>query len=97
MAVFGYNLIIAPLQTIICVVILWRYLEWACIGGIVVLCLFIPFQAMMGRLFGSVRRITSSLTDERIRVMSEVISGMRVIKMYSWEKAFADIVNECRR
>ena len=29
--------------------------------------------------------------------MNEVISGMRVIKMYGWEKPFGALVNEVRR
>lgn len=52
---------------------------------------------MMGKLFGVVRRKTATLTDERIRMMSEIISSMRVIKMYSWEQAFADMVNSIRK
>ncbi|KAM7407376.1 hypothetical protein PAMA_003212 [Pampus argenteus] len=37
------------------------------------------------------------LTDDRIRTMNEVISGIRVIKMYGWEKPFAALVDEVRR
>lgn len=43
------------------------------------------------------RAETAVLTDERIRTMSEVISGIRVIKMYGWEKPFAALVDEVRR
>ena len=37
------------------------------------------------------------LTDKRVKVMNEVISGMRVIKMYAWEHAFSGVVNRLRR
>lgn len=43
------------------------------------------------------RAETAVLTDDRIRTMNEVISGIRVIKMYGWEKPFASLVNEVRR
>ena len=39
----------------------------------------------------------AALTDERIKVMNEIISGMRVIKMYTWEKPFAKLVANLRR
>ena len=51
----------------------------------------------MGRLFLNVRTNTAKLTDGRIRIMNEIITGMRVIKMYAWEKSFAELVSEARK
>ena len=36
-------------------------------------------------------------TDKRVKVMNEVISGIRVIKMYAWEYAFRDLVSSIRK
>lgn len=58
--------------------LLWGHLSWACITGITVLVLFVPFQGLMGRLFQAVRRKTTVLTDNRIRLMNEIINGMKV-------------------
>ena len=35
-------------------------------------------------------------TDERVKVMNEVISGMKVIKLYTWEDSFADLIGKIR-
>ena len=35
-------------------------------------------------------------TDERVKVMNEVISGMKVIKLYTWEDSFAELVGKIR-
>lgn len=43
------------------------------------------------------RSKTAALTDNRIRTMNEVVSGIRIIKMYAWEKPFAALVNDVRR
>ena len=40
---------------------------------------------------------TAVKSDERIKIMNEVISAMRVIKMYTWEGPFANQVAEIRR
>ena len=37
------------------------------------------------------------ITDNRIKVMNEVITGIRVIKMYAWEYAFRDVVTKIRK
>ncbi|MGH0143665.1 UNVERIFIED_CONTAM: hypothetical protein FKN15_057397 [Acipenser sinensis] len=44
-----------------------------------------------------IRSKTAAFTDTRIRTMNEVVSGMRIIKMYAWEKPFAKLVTEIRR
>ena len=40
---------------------------------------------------------SARVTDQRVRIMNEVISGIRVIKMYAWEYAFKRIVTKLRR
>ncbi len=37
------------------------------------------------------------ITDKRVRVMNEVVVGIRVIKMYAWEYAFKRVVKALRK
>ena len=43
------------------------------------------------------RSNSARITDRRVKIMNEVISGMRVIKMYAWEHAFKGVVDRLRR
>lgn len=43
------------------------------------------------------RSKSAALADKRIRIMNEVLSGIRIIKMYAWEKPFSALVSELRR
>uniref|UniRef100_A0A3B4B9R6 Uncharacterized protein n=1 Tax=Periophthalmus magnuspinnatus TaxID=409849 RepID=A0A3B4B9R6_9GOBI len=36
-------------------------------------------------------------TDNRIRIMNEVVSGIRIIKMYAWEKPFSALLTDVRK
>ena len=40
---------------------------------------------------------SAKVTDRRIRIMNEVIIGIRVIKMYAWEHAFKRVVQQLRK
>ena len=40
---------------------------------------------------------SAKVTDKRIKVMNEIISGMRLIKMYAWEWAFHEHVKNIRK
>jgi ATP-binding cassette subfamily C (CFTR/MRP) protein 4 len=36
-------------------------------------------------------------TDYRIRLLSDIINGIRVIKMFAWEKPFSKLISNARR
>ncbi|XP_064442021.1 ATP-binding cassette sub-family C member 4 isoform X3 [Mirounga angustirostris] len=69
----------------------------SCLAGIAVLIILLPLQSCLGKLFSSFRSKTATFTDVRIRTMNEVITGIRIIKMYAWEKSFADLITYLRR
>uniref|UniRef100_A0A8D2NHH9 Multidrug resistance-associated protein 4 n=1 Tax=Zonotrichia albicollis TaxID=44394 RepID=A0A8D2NHH9_ZONAL len=95
--IFLHFLWAGPLQAIAVTVLLWMEIGPSCLAGMAVLIILLPVQTCIGRLFSSLRSKTAALTDVRIRTMNEVISGMKIIKMYAWEKSFAELVNGLRR
>uniref|UniRef100_A0A803WEM7 Multidrug resistance-associated protein 4 n=1 Tax=Ficedula albicollis TaxID=59894 RepID=A0A803WEM7_FICAL len=95
--IFLHFLWAGPLQAIAVTVLLWVKIGPSCLAGMAVLIILLPVQTCIGRLFSSLRSKTAALTDVRIRTMNEVISGMKIIKMYAWEKSFAELVNGLRR
>ncbi|MEQ2286507.1 Multidrug resistance-associated protein 4, partial [Ameca splendens] len=95
--IFLHYLWVGPLQAAAVVGLLWDEIGPSCLAGMAVLLFLMPTQTMFGRLFSKFRSKTAALTDSRIRTMNEVVSGMRIIKMYAWEKPFAALVSEVRR
>ncbi|XP_075333092.1 ATP-binding cassette sub-family C member 4-like [Odontesthes bonariensis] len=88
---------VGPLQAAVIVVFLWHEIGLSCLAGMATIALMMPVQAWFGKLFGIFRSKTTMVTDERIRLMNEVVSGIRIIKMYAWEKPFSALVTEVRR
>ncbi|XP_063966914.1 ATP-binding cassette sub-family C member 4-like isoform X1 [Lytechinus pictus] len=88
---------IGPLQLIVLLIILFNNMGPSCLVGFVILICLAPLQGWMGKLFSKFRIKTAMLTDERVRIMNEIISGMRIIKIHAWEFPFSDLVRESRR
>uniref|UniRef100_A0A665T414 Multidrug resistance-associated protein 4 n=2 Tax=Echeneis naucrates TaxID=173247 RepID=A0A665T414_ECHNA len=88
---------VGPLQATVIIVFLWYEIGPTCLAGVVAVALMMPLQTWFGKLFGIFRSKTAVFTDNRIRIMNEVMSGIRIIKMYAWEKPFSDLVTEVRR
>ncbi|KAL5474368.1 hypothetical protein EMCRGX_G026307 [Ephydatia muelleri] len=61
-----------------------------------VILIALPIQVFLFRTFSSEKYKSANWTDKRIKIMNEIISGMRVIKMYGWEDAFRRVVNQLR-
>lgn len=64
--------------------------------GVAVMLLFVPLQAYLGKRTSVLRLKTALLTDERVRMMNEILSGIQVIKMYAWENPFCKMIQQVR-
>ncbi|XP_060517933.1 ATP-binding cassette subfamily C member 4-like [Cylas formicarius] len=91
-----HNLWLAPLETIVVLILLYFFVGPTGLAGVCLMLAFIPFQMWMGKKTSIYRLGTALRTDERIRLMNEIISGIQVIKMYTWEKPFAKLVEISR-
>ncbi|XP_072399234.1 probable multidrug resistance-associated protein lethal(2)03659 [Diabrotica undecimpunctata] len=87
---------IAPIQALIVMVLLYMVVGWTGLLGTLFLLLSIPLQSWLGKKTSQFRLKTAIRTDERVRLMNEIISGIQVIKMYTWEYPFAKLVEYVR-
>ncbi|XP_050309352.1 probable multidrug resistance-associated protein lethal(2)03659 [Anthonomus grandis grandis] len=88
---------IAPLETIFIMYLLYYNVGYSSLSGFCLIALFMPLQVLLGKLSSKYRLKTAMTTDERVRSMSEIISGIQVIKMYNWESYFSTLIENIRR
>ncbi|KAI8481948.1 Multidrug resistance-associated protein 5 [Branchiostoma belcheri] len=68
---------------------------WALVG-VATFILFLPVQSLLGKIVAKVRRKCIVITDERVRMMSELLTSIKLIKMYAWEKPFTKKISDVR-
>lgn len=94
---FAHYLWLAPTQMCVSLIFMFHAVEISAVIGIMGLLIFIPLQAWFGHKTSIFRMKTAVKTDERVRQMNEIIQGMQVIKMYTWEHVFHERLYELRR
>ncbi|XP_018402741.1 PREDICTED: multidrug resistance-associated protein 4-like [Cyphomyrmex costatus] len=89
---------ILPIQGSIIAFLIWQSVGIASLAGVFLIIIqTIPLQGYISKCTSKLRSKIAVRTDERIRLMSEIIKGIQVIKMYTWEKPFAELVNRARK
>ncbi|KAF9815043.1 hypothetical protein SFRURICE_010601 [Spodoptera frugiperda] len=94
---FAHYLWIGPFETMLMTVYLYREMGMPAVYGSLIIIAVIPFQIFLGTNTAYYRRGTAMKSDERVRLMKEIIMGMEVIKMYTWEQPFRKIIDIVRR
>ncbi|KAF5283710.1 hypothetical protein FQR65_LT13745 [Abscondita terminalis] len=92
-----HQLWVGPIETVVVTYFMYEEVGISAVLGVVVLLLFIPMQMFLGKKAATFRLRTAIRTDERVRLMNEIITGIQVIKMYTWEIPFAKVVAFARR
>ena len=94
---FLHYLWAGPLQFVLVMYLSWKSIGNATFVGGAMILLFVLFQSWISKKFSQLRSETAKKTDIRIRLMSEIIQGIKVIKMYAWENSFAKLAADARR
>ncbi|XP_004704957.1 ATP-binding cassette sub-family C member 11 [Echinops telfairi] len=58
--------------------------------------LIFPLEVFLVTNVVKIQNRTAVVTDQRIRVTSEILSSIKLIKMYMWEKPFTAIITDLR-
>jgi ABC-type bacteriocin/lantibiotic exporter with double-glycine peptidase domain len=68
----------------------------AVLAGFIILVVAMPIQTVLGKRTGSIRRAAVAITDERVSIVNEILSAIKLIKLYAWEPSFARKVETVR-
>uniref|UniRef100_A0A674BJ52 Canalicular multispecific organic anion transporter 2-like n=1 Tax=Salmo trutta TaxID=8032 RepID=A0A674BJ52_SALTR len=87
----------APLQIILALYFLWQNLGPSVLAGVAVMILLIPLNAAIAVKTRAYQVEQMQYKDARIKLMNEILNGIKVLKLYAWESSFKDKVLEIRQ
>nr|CAD7400512.1 unnamed protein product [Timema poppensis] len=86
----------APLQIALALYFLWDILGPSVLAGLAVMIVLIPVNGFIANKAKTLQIRQMKYKDERVKLMNEILSGMKVLKLYAWEPSFEQQVIQIR-
>ncbi|XP_055613859.1 multidrug resistance-associated protein 1-like isoform X4 [Uranotaenia lowii] len=86
----------APLQIGLALFFLWDILGPSVLAGLAVMIILIPVNGVIANKVKTLQIKQMKNKDERVKLMNEVLSGIKVLKLYAWEPSFEQQILKIR-
>mmetsp|Transcript_25114 Transcript_25114/g.35376 ORF Transcript_25114/g.35376 Transcript_25114/m.35376 type:complete len:1428 (+) Transcript_25114:125-4408(+) len=93
---FAGMILVAPLQIFISLFLIYQQVGHALWVGVGLMFSLLPLNTFIFGIVGKMRRKVLKYSDTRVKMMNEILSGIRIIKFYAWEKPFGKEVSKIR-
>jgi len=70
---------------------------WQTLMGVTFLCFLVPYFAGLSYAGAALRLRTAAVSDHRISLINQVVSGIRAIKTHAWEDDYHVKIKNTRR
>ncbi|KAF9360492.1 hypothetical protein BGX34_007744 [Mortierella sp. NVP85] len=90
-------IISTPFEVALAIWMLYQQIGWSVFAGLGTILALTPLNAVIARFFMSAKTKKLDAMDQRVRLMNELLAGIKVIKLYGWDSSFKDRVNVFRR
>ncbi|KAF9913827.1 hypothetical protein BX616_009512 [Lobosporangium transversale] len=85
-----------PLEIIVALWMLYNQLGWCALVGLFTVVGLIPIQNKVSDIFSEIKDTKLTTMDSRIRLVTELFSSIRTIKLHAWESAFKERIARYR-
>ncbi|XP_052415241.1 multidrug resistance-associated protein 1 [Carassius gibelio] len=83
---------LAPIEVTLCLFFLWQHLGPSALAGIATVIFIFPLNGFIARKRSKLQEIQMKYMDGRVKLMNEILNGIKILKFYAWEKAFLEQV-----
>ncbi|XP_065205458.1 multidrug resistance-associated protein 1-like [Planococcus citri] len=85
---YSYLLISTPLQMVLSLYFLWQILGPSVLASFVVMIISIGINSYIGSQIKTLQFEQMKKKDSRIKLMNQILIGIKVLKLYAWEPSF---------
>ncbi|KEQ80300.1 ATP-binding cassette glutathione S-conjugate transporter [Aureobasidium pullulans] len=96
LAQYGMQLWSAPFQITLCMISLYQLVGLSMFAGVGAMIAMIPINGVIARISKNLQKKQMKNKDSRTRLMTEILSNMKSIKLYAWTTAFMNKLNYIR-
>lgn len=82
----------APLQIALALYFLWGLLGPSVLAGLAVMIVLIPVNGFIANKTKQFQISQMKNKDQRVKLMNEILNGIKVLKLYAWEPSFEEQV-----
>uniref|UniRef100_I3JWE6 ATP-binding cassette, sub-family C (CFTR/MRP), member 8 n=2 Tax=Oreochromis niloticus TaxID=8128 RepID=I3JWE6_ORENI len=90
------NLWAMPVQIVVGVILLYYLLGISALIGATVIAVLAPVQYFVATKLSQTQKSTLEYSSERLKKTNELLRGIKLLKLYAWERIFCDSVEETR-
>uniref|UniRef100_A0AAQ4S6M8 ATP-binding cassette, sub-family C (CFTR/MRP), member 8 n=1 Tax=Gasterosteus aculeatus aculeatus TaxID=481459 RepID=A0AAQ4S6M8_GASAC len=90
------NLWAMPVQIVVGVILLYYLLGISALIGATVIAVLAPVQYFVATKLSQTQKSTLEYSSERLKKTNELLRGIKLLKLYAWERIFCDSVEGTR-
>ncbi|XP_032409131.1 canalicular multispecific organic anion transporter 1-like isoform X2 [Xiphophorus hellerii] len=85
-----------PLQIMVSIVFLWMDLGPSTLAGVAVMLLMVPVNGLLANQAKKIQRENMKSKDKRLKIMNEILNGIKTLKLFAWEPSLQTQVEDIR-
>jgi ATP-binding cassette subfamily C (CFTR/MRP) protein 1 len=92
MMISSPGILVIPFQIIIFIYLLFRFFGISFLFGLITLIIFLSINFYIQNLYRIMQKDLLKRKDNRMKITSETINSLKILKLYGWEDEFLERV-----
>ncbi|CAF0948802.1 unnamed protein product, partial [Brachionus calyciflorus] len=97
LSMYGHQVWSGPIKIIVASILLWYYIGPAVFAGLGVMVILVPLNSFFMAKYSKAEAQKLQHKDAKMKIINEILNGIKVIKFYGWEISFEKLINKIRQ